>query len=86
MSVKLHLGATLPIITDGQKMVTVKGQNVSECLAYLREHFPGLRVLFDSEGQLWGDVSVYPNRILVHANPPVAEGDELALVPGIAGG
>lgn len=86
MSIKLHLGATLPIITGGQKVVTVKGQNVNECLTYLREHFPALKVLFDNEGHLWDDVSVYLNRILVHANPPVTEGDELALVPGIAGG
>ena len=86
MSIKLHLGATLPNIVNGQKVVTVQGHNVDECLTYLREHFPGLKVLFDSEGHLWDDVSVYLNRILVHANPPVAEGDELALVPGIAGG
>ena len=86
MSIKVHLGATLPNITDGRKVVTVKGQNVDECLAYLREHFPSLKVLFDSEGHLWDDVSVYLNRNIVHANPPVAAGDELALVPGSAGG
>lgn len=86
VSIKVHLGATLPYITGGQRVVEVKGQNVNECLAYLRTHFPSLKVLFDSDGHIWEDISVYLNRSIVHSNPPVTEGDELALIPGIAGG
>ena len=86
MSIRVHLGTTIPDITGSQRMIEVKGQNIDQCLLYLQTHFPRLKVLFDSEGHLWEDISVYLNRNIVHANQPVAGGDELALVAGIAGG
>ena len=86
MSIKVHLGATLPNITGGQDTVKVQGESVDECLKYLRTYYPALIVLFDKGGNLWEDISVYLNRTIVHSNQPVADGDELAIVPGIAGG
>ena len=86
MSIKVHLGATLPSITGGQSLVEVQGGTVDECLGYLRIYYPALKILFDKGGNLWEDISVYLNRTIVHSNQPVADGDELAIVPGIAGG
>jgi hypothetical protein len=42
--------------------------------------------MFDSEGNLWSDISLYLNRHSIYNDPPVKDGDELTIEVGVAGG
>lgn len=86
MSVKVHIDKTLLPLTGGQRIVEVKGESVKQCLEYLRTNFPGLKGIFDSEGNLWSDITLFLNRNNVYGDQPVADDDELTIQVGIAGG
>ncbi|MBE3589788.1 MAG: molybdopterin-synthase adenylyltransferase MoeB [Firmicutes bacterium] len=77
--------------TDGAAEVEVEAATVAEALARLAERHPGLRAqVFAAEGALHEHLNVYLNeeeiRALQGLDTPVREGDELALVPAMAGG
>ncbi len=86
MCIKIHIDVTLLPLTGGQRTVEVKGEKVSQCLEELRVQFPGLKQMFDSEGNLWSDISLYLNRHSIYNDPPVKDGDELTIEVGVAGG
>jgi molybdopterin converting factor small subunit len=80
------LDGTLPFLTGGRDKIDVQGDNVNQCLDNLRTRFPSLKRMFDNQDNLWSDISIYLNRNSIDSNQPVSDGDELTLVPGIAGG
>jgi molybdopterin converting factor small subunit len=86
MSIKIHIDVTLLPLTGGQSIVEVKGERVNQCLEELRAQFPGLKQMFDNEGNLWSDISLYLNRHSIYSDQPVKDGDELTIEVGVAGG
>lgn len=67
------------------------GNSVGEVLERLREQFPELgRRLYRDDTQLNRFINVFLNdediRFLEDLQTPIAEGDELSLVPAVAGG
>ncbi|MGH8901709.1 MAG: MoaD/ThiS family protein [Egibacteraceae bacterium] len=69
--------------------VTVSGDTVQEALADLCAQAPNLQVrLFDEEGRLRRHVlCVHNGRATRLAEPePMADGDELAILPAVSGG
>lgn len=67
------------------------GDNVGDVLGRLREQFPELgRRLYRDDSQLNRFINVFLNdediRFLEDLKTPIAEGDELSLVPAVAGG
>ena len=86
ISIKVHLDGTLPYLVGGQSTLEAQGNNVKQCLNDLRTSFPALKQIFDTQGNLWSDIQIYLNRNSIESNQPVKEGDELTIVPGIAGG
>ncbi len=78
-------------LTGDQEVVTASGSNVGEILENLEKTYPGIgeRVL-DEEGKVRRFVNVFLNdediRFLENTETPVAESDELSIVPAIAGG
>jgi sulfur-carrier protein len=75
----------------GQKQVELEGGNVRELVDALVEKFPALRQqLLTEDGGLNRFVNVYVNgqdvRYLDGLSTPVAERDEVRLLPAMAGG
>ena len=74
----------------GLDRVDAAGATVGEILAELREQYPALRERLFDGGELRRFVNVYVNdediRYLDDLATPVAPGDELSIIPAVAGG
>jgi molybdopterin synthase sulfur carrier subunit len=91
MSVKIRIPSPLRSFTNGVDVIEVQGGNVSQALEQLKEKAKGIETrLFKAAGQLNRYVNIYKNeediRFLQNLETPVADGDELSIVPAIAGG
>lgn len=90
-SVKINLPAPLRHCTDGKTVVEVEATTVDGALASVVELYPRLRRhLFTDSGEVRGYVNIYLNdddiRHLEGEATGVESGDELTIVPSIAGG
>jgi molybdopterin synthase sulfur carrier subunit len=91
MSVKVRIPSPLRTYTKGVDSVDVEGANVGEVLNSLKTQAAGIETrLFKGPGQLNRFVNVYLNdediRFLKNLETPVKAGDEISIVPAIAGG
>jgi molybdopterin synthase sulfur carrier subunit len=91
MSVKIRIPSPLRSYTQGADVVEVVGNSVGEVLSGLKEKASGIETrLFKGPGQLNRFVNVYVNdediRFLKNLDTPVKAGDEVSIVPAIAGG
>ena len=88
---EVRLPTQLRDATDGQATVVVSGGTLAEVLAELTNRFPGLagRIVTDG-GTLHKFVNVYVNdddvRYLDKLETKVGEGDEISILPAVAGG
>jgi molybdopterin converting factor small subunit len=75
---------------DGQSTVEVSGVTVQAILADLGAKFPALTQRIFDHGQVRRFVNLYLNdediRYLDNLATPVKDGDELAIIPAVAGG
>ncbi len=91
MSVRVRIPAPLRSVTAGEAEVTVEGGNVADALVALETRFPDIRTrLRDEGGELRRFVNLYVNgediRFAQGSETPLKEGDEVSIVPAIAGG
>ncbi|MBI2082729.1 MAG: MoaD/ThiS family protein [Deltaproteobacteria bacterium] len=91
MSIKIRIPTPLQKITKNQSEVSAKGSSVKEILADLERQFPGLKErLYDEKGSLRRFINFYVNnediRFLKGETTAVKDGDEISIVPAIAGG
>ena len=91
MAIKIRIPSPLRNFTQGADVVEVSGGNVAEALGSLKEKAAGIETrLFKGPNQLNRFVNVYLNdediRHLKNLETPVKDGDELSIVPAIAGG
>ncbi len=91
MAVKIYIPTPLRNYTDRRESVEVEAATVGEALQHLISKYSALQAhLYTPEGQLRNYVNVYKNdediRYLEKEDTPVAETDELSIVPSIAGG
>ena len=91
MSVKVLIPTPLQKLTNDQATIECSGANVAELLESLEQSCPGIKArLCDEEGNLRRFVNFYVNsediRFLDGANTPLNDGDEVSIVPAIAGG
>lgn len=91
MSVTVRLPTVLRPQADGQKTVDIPGTNVGEVVSSLVGQYPGLEAnLLDEEGEVRKFVNIYINdediRFLDKLETAVSEGDEVAILPAVAGG
>ncbi len=87
----VRLPTVLRAQTEGQSTVPAEGATVGEVLASLVGSYPGLgSSILDEEGGLRKFVNLYVNdediRFLDHLDTAVAAGDEVAILPAVAGG
>jgi sulfur-carrier protein len=91
MSVKVRIPSPLRSYTNGADVVEVPGDSVGQVLDGLKSQASGIETrLFKGPGQLNRFVNVYLNdediRFLKNLETPVKAGDEISIVPAIAGG
>jgi MoaD family protein len=91
MSVKVLIPTPLQKFTRDQATVECDGTNISELLDSLEQTCPGIKArLCDEQGQLRRFVNFYVNsediRFLDGANTSLNAGDEVSIVPAVAGG
>jgi sulfur-carrier protein len=89
--VAVHLPTVLRSQAGGAKTVSVDGKTVGEVLNSLIAEFPGLSgQVVNDDGTLHKFVNVYLNdddvRYLKVLDTPVAETDEISILPAVAGG
>jgi molybdopterin converting factor small subunit len=90
-NIEVQIPGPLRAQAEGLASVELAGCSVKEVLAALTARFPDLgQRLFQSEDALNRFINVYVNdediRFLDNLDTPVKPGDELAIVPAIAGG
>ena len=91
MAVKVRIPTPLQKLTSNQAEVQVDGATVNDLLKSLEKQFPGIKDrLCDTDGKLRRFVNVYVNeediRFLNGADTAVKAGDEVSIIPAIAGG
>ena len=88
---RVYIPTPLRLYTGNATAVIVAGGTVGEALADLVAQHPQLKAhLYDEQGRLRSFVNVFRNdediRHLDREATPLAERDELSIVPSIAGG
>ena len=91
MSVHVRIPAPLRSLTAGESEVNVEGSSVADALESLESRFPEIRArLRDDEGELRRFVNLYVNgediRFLAGLQTALNSGDEMSIIPAVAGG
>jgi molybdopterin converting factor small subunit len=90
MAVKVQIPTPMRQHTEGQTVVEAAGATVKGVLDDLGAKFPGLTARIFDNGQVRRFVNLYLNdedvRYLDNLATPVKDGDELAIIPAVAGG
>ncbi len=91
MALKVRIPSPLRSLTAGQGEVDGAGANINDLIENLEKKFPGMKArLYDETGNLRRFVNIYVNeediRFLKGNDTPLKEGDEISIVPAIAGG
>ena len=91
MSVKVRIPTPLRKLTNEAELVEVRAGNVGTVIAELQAKYPGIQErLVDDAGEVRRFVNVYVNeediRFLQNNATPVKDGDEVSIIPAIAGG
>lgn len=91
MSIQVRIPTPLQKLTQNKSEVSAQGKSVKEILANLEKQYPGFKErLYDEKGSLRRFINFYVNnediRFLKGESTPIKEGDEVSIVPAIAGG
>jgi molybdopterin synthase sulfur carrier subunit len=91
MAIEVRVPTVLRKHTDGAKLVTGKGATLRELVDDLESRHPGFRsALTDEGGQLHRFIQTYVNdedvRFLGGIETPLEDGDEVSILPAVAGG
>jgi len=91
VSITIRIPAPLRSLTGNAQTVEGSGSSVSECIDYIEGRYPGLKErLSDNGSELRRFINIYVNgediRFLSGLQTPVKDGDELSIVPAVAGG
>jgi molybdopterin synthase sulfur carrier subunit len=78
-------------LTGNQATVKAEGNTLGHCISSLESTYPGIRErLMDEGGELRRFVNVYVNgddvRFIDGLKTPLKDGDEVSIVPAVAGG
>ena len=91
MPVTVWIPTQLRSVTNGNGKVQAKGETVDEVLLDLDRQFPGFRErVVDDRGEVRVFLGIYVNdediKFLRSGKTPLADGDEVEIIPAVAGG
>jgi len=91
MAIRVYIPTPYRKLTQNQALVEGRGENLVELLDDLEGRFPGVRGhVFDTVGEIQRYVNVYVNNVaaeeLEGKRTSLKDGDEVALIPAMAGG
>ena len=91
MSITVRIPTPLRKLTNEQDVVTGDGGTLMACIDGLEDQYPGLKErLLDETGDLRRFVNIYINgedvRFTDGVNTALKAGDEVSIVPAVAGG
>ena len=91
MASKVRIPTPLRKLTDNQESIEVESNTIGGAIEELEGKFPGIKErLVDEEGEIRRFVNVYVNeediRFLENQDTPLKEGDDISIIPAIAGG
>jgi molybdopterin synthase sulfur carrier subunit len=91
MAVQVRIPTPLRKFTDGKDTVEVAGASIGAVIEDLDQNYSGLKErICEEDGSVRRFVNIYVNgddiRFLDNLDSAVKEGDEVSIVPAIAGG
>ena len=91
MAVKVIIPTPLQKLTKNRTDVQASGSNIGELIDDLEKNFPGLKErICDETGKIRRFINIYVNeedvRFLKQDNTSLKDGDEVSIIPAIAGG
>jgi adenylyltransferase/sulfurtransferase len=91
MAVSVYVPSPFRRLTGNQSLVEGHGKDVAELLEDLERRFPGFRsLLFDDHNQIPAHINIYVNNREISTLKGTAtrleEGDQVAVIPALAGG
>ncbi len=91
MSIKVRIPTPLQKITREKSEVELNGANIRELIDDLERNFPGIKErICDETGKIRRFINIYVNeedvRFLKQDQTPLKDGDEVSIIPAIAGG
>lgn len=91
MTVKVLIPTPLQKFTNNQAVIECEASNISELINSLETQYPGIKKsLCDEEGKPRKFLNFYVNsediRFLQGTNTELKTGDEVSIVPAVAGG
>jgi len=91
MSVSIRIPTPLRKLTQNQELVDGQGDTIRDILDNLEKNYPGLKErVCDEQGSVRRFVNIFVNdediRFLQDTATVVKSGDEVSIVPAIAGG
>lgn len=91
MSIMVRIPTPLRRVTNGDDKVSAEGDTLDGVIGDLEDKYPGIKArLCDEQGALRNFVNVYVNgedvRFLDGLKTAIKSGDEVSIVPAVAGG
>jgi len=91
MPKKVRIPTPLRKLTNNEELVEVNGSTIAEAISELQSRYPGIQErLVDEKGEVRRFVNVYVNeediRFLKNQQTSLKDGDEISIIPAIAGG
>ncbi|MBI1176468.1 MoaD family protein [bacterium] len=91
MPVNIRIPTPLRKLTNNEELVEVQPGTIGTAIKELQSRYPGIEErLVDENGTVRRFVNVYVNeediRFLKNQDTPLKEGDEVSIIPAIAGG
>jgi molybdopterin synthase sulfur carrier subunit len=97
MPKKVRIPTPLRKLTNNEELVEVSAATIGEAIAELQARFPAVdnqpsiaQRLLDEKGEVRRFINIYVNeediRFLQNDKTPLKDGDEISIIPAIAGG
>lgn len=91
MAIKVKIPTPLQKLTKNQTEIQANGTNIKELIDDLENNFPGIKGrICDETGKVRRFINIYVNeediRFLQRDETPLKDGDEVSIIPAIAGG
>ena len=90
MAIEVRIPTILRTYTGGEKAVSGEGANLSALIEDLEAHHSGIKDRLVENGELRRFVNVYINdedvRFMGGLEAPLSDGDQVVVLPAVAGG